>query len=161
MFMVSKNGVRVVNEKRNYNDRTEAHLTYDPNNAEFPNQLLFIIYDQRTAELYAGAHPLPATPSGAPYVIEGASLDELASNIGARLERIRAHIGSVRLSADFALKLQQSFDRFNGYAKKRPSTTAPGRCSASRRTRARVGRSRATCPIRRCTRSSPRGRITR
>ena len=118
MFMVNKHGLRAVNEKRNYNDRTEAHLTYDPNNAEFPNQLLFIIYDQRTAELYAGAHPLPATPTGAPYVIHGGTLDELATNIAARLERIRAHIGTVRLSVDFARNLQQTFKRFNAYAKK-------------------------------------------
>ena len=118
MFMVNKHGVRVVNEKRNYNDRTEAHLTYDPNNAEFPNQLLFIIYDQRTAELYAGGHPLPSTPQGAPYVITGDTLDELANHIGTRMEKIRAHIGNVNLSPDFAANLKVTFGRFNEYARK-------------------------------------------
>lgn len=118
MFMVNKRGVRVVNEKRNYNDRTEVHLTYDPNNAEFPNQLLFIIYDQRTAELYAGGHPLPSTPTGAPYVIAGATLEELAGNIGARMEKIREHIGSIKLSLEFATNLKATFKRFNEYARK-------------------------------------------
>jgi succinate dehydrogenase/fumarate reductase flavoprotein subunit len=118
MFMVNKYGVRAVNEKRNYNDRTEVHLTYDPNNAEFPNQLLFIIYDQRTAELYAGGHPLPSTPTGAPYVISGATLDELSNNIGARMEKIREHIGEVRLSPDFASNLKATFKRFNQYAER-------------------------------------------
>jgi succinate dehydrogenase/fumarate reductase flavoprotein subunit len=118
MFMVNKQGVRVVNEKRNYNDRTEVHLTYDPNNAEFPNQLLFIVYDQRTAELYAGGHPLPSTPTGAPYVITGATLDELASNIAARMEKIREHIGSIKLSPEFAANLKATCKRFNEYAKR-------------------------------------------
>lgn len=117
MFMVNKRGVRVVNEKRDYNDRTEVHLTYDPNNAEFPNQLLFIIYDQRTAELYAGGHPLPSTPTGADAVITGSTLDELARNIGTRLEKIRAHIGGVRLAPEFAANLETTFKRFNEYAK--------------------------------------------
>lgn len=118
MFIVNKYGVRVVNEKRNYNDRSEAHLSFDPNNGEFPNQLLFIIYDQRTAELYAGAHPLPATPTGAKYVIHGNTLDELATNIAARLEHVRAHIGTVKLAPEFGTTLKQTFERFNGYAKR-------------------------------------------
>jgi len=117
MFMVNKHGVRVVNEKRDYNDRGQIHLTYDPNNAEFSNQLLFIIYDQRTAELYAGSPPLPSTPTGAAYVIQGATLDELAKNIGARMERIRPHIGTVRLAPDFAVNLQRTCKRFNDHAK--------------------------------------------
>jgi succinate dehydrogenase/fumarate reductase flavoprotein subunit len=117
MFMVNKHGMRAVNEKRNYNDRTEVHLTYDPNNGEFPNQLLFIIYDQRTAELYAGGHPLPSTPTGAPYVIAGADLDELARNIGARMEKIREHIGTVQLSPDFAANLKATCKRFNEFAR--------------------------------------------
>lgn len=116
MFMVNKYGVRVVNEKRNYNDRTEAHLTFDPNNGEFPNQLLFIVYDRRTAELYGGAHPLPAAPTGAGYVIQGNTLDDLAKNIGARLAQIQEHVGTVKLAPDFAKNLKQTFERFNGYA---------------------------------------------
>lgn len=116
MFMVNKHGVRVVNEKRNYNDRTEVHLTFDPNNGEFPNQLLFIVYDQRTAELYAGSHPLPSKPTGAHYVIQGATLPELAKNIAARMEHIRPHIGTVSLSANFSANLQQTFKNFNEYA---------------------------------------------
>lgn len=118
MFMVNTHGVRVVNEKRNYNDRSEVHLTYDPNNGEFPNHLLFIVYDQRNAELYAGGDPLPSTPTGAPYVISGATLDELAKNIGERLETIRAHIGTVKLAPDFATNLKATFTRFNEYARK-------------------------------------------
>jgi 3-oxosteroid 1-dehydrogenase len=118
MFMVNTHGVRVVNEKRNYNDRSEVHLTYDPNNGNFPNHLLFIVYDQRTAELYGGSDPLPTTPTGAPYVIAGATLDELAKNIGDRLETVRAHIGTVKLAPDFAANLKGTFRRFNEFARK-------------------------------------------
>ena len=118
MFMVSKHGVRVVDEKRNYDDRTEVHLTYDPNNGEFPNHLLFVIYDQRTAELYAGGHPLPSTPTGASYVIAGDTLDALARNIRERMEKIREHIGTVQLAPDFAQNLNSTFTRFNEYARR-------------------------------------------
>jgi succinate dehydrogenase/fumarate reductase flavoprotein subunit len=118
MFMVNTGGLRVVNEKRNYNDRSEVHLTYDPNNGNFPNQLLFIVYDQRTAELYAGSDPLPSTPTGAAYVIAGATLAELATAIGARLETLRAHIGTVQLAPDFATNLAGTFGRFNDYARR-------------------------------------------
>lgn len=117
MFMVNTYGRRVVNEKRNYNDRSEVHLTYDPNNGNFPNHLLFIVYDQRNAELFGGSDPLPSTPTGAPYVIAGATLDELSQNIADRLETIRTHIGTVKLAPDFAANLHGTFKRFNEYAR--------------------------------------------
>jgi len=117
MFMVNKYGVRVVNEKRNYNDRTEVHLTFDPNQGEFPNQLLFMIYDQRTAELYGGSHPLPLTPEGSAPVIKGDTLEQLSAAIAARLDKVRAHIGNVRLADDFSANLQETFDKFNTYAR--------------------------------------------
>ena len=51
------------------------------------NQLLFMIYDQRTAEAFAGAYPLPEEPSGVPHVLEGALLEELVRQIQNRLNR--------------------------------------------------------------------------
>jgi len=117
MLQVNRHGVRAVNEKRNYNDRTEAHGYYDPSQAEFPNLLMFMIYDQRSAEAFAGAYPFPATPTGASHVLSGGTLDELSTQIKNRLEEISHHTGGLALSPDFAANLKQTITRFNAYAK--------------------------------------------
>src|SRR5690606_6698037 len=88
MLQVNRYGRRVVNEKRNYNDRTEVHGVFDSSLAEYPNQLLFMIYDLRTAEAFAGAYPLPVTPTGAPHVLHAQSLEGLAERLSARLKEV-------------------------------------------------------------------------
>jgi hypothetical protein len=116
-FQVNKYGVRVLNENRNYNDRTEAHGIYDSSRAEYPNQLLFMIYDERTAGAFAGAYPLPGTPNGAPYVLSGQTLDELTDAIGARLGDIKASTGGLKLDSSFRKNLEKTIGRFNRFAK--------------------------------------------
>lgn len=117
MVVVNKYGRRIFNEKRNYHDRARAHHDYDPNNAEYPNQLTFMIYDQRTAELYGGNHPLPEKPNGAPYVVSGNTLAELAGAIDARLVALAAHTGNIRLAPTFAQQLDHTVARFNAFAR--------------------------------------------
>ena len=117
MVQVNKYGVRAVNEHRNYNDRTEAHGIYDSSQAEYPNQLLFMIYDRRTAEAFAGAYPLPEEPSGAPHVLEGASLEELVGQIANRLAEIAAQTGGLSLAPAFAANLKATLERFNRFAR--------------------------------------------
>jgi 3-oxosteroid 1-dehydrogenase len=117
MIQINRYGVRVVNENRNYNDRTEVHGVYDPSSAEFPNQLLFMIYDQRSAEAFAGVYPIPADPENTNYVIRGDSLDDLAGKIEKRLAGIAAQTGGVALAPSFSANLEKTITRFNGFAK--------------------------------------------
>jgi len=115
-FQVNKYGVRVVNENRNYNDRTEAHGIYDSSRAEFPNQLLFMIYDERTAGAFAGVYPVPADAAGAQHVLTGQTLEELTGSIEARLDEIRSSTGGVELDPSFTTNLGETIKRFNGFA---------------------------------------------
>ena len=117
MLQVNRHGVRAVNEKRNYNDRTEAHGYYDPSRAEFPNLLMFMIYDQRSAEAFAGVYPFPATPTGGSHVLSGNTLEELTAKIETRLAEVVHHTGGFSLSPEFARNLKKTIARFNGFAK--------------------------------------------
>ena len=116
MLQVNRYGVRAVDENRNYNDRTTVHGYFDATQSEFPNLLMFMIYDQRSAEAFAGDYPLPATPTGATHVLTGNTLAELSSRIEARLAAITDRTGGFSLSPDFVANLQQTITRFNGYA---------------------------------------------
>jgi succinate dehydrogenase/fumarate reductase flavoprotein subunit len=117
MIQVNRHGVRAVNEKRDYNDRTEAHGYYDPTAAEFPNLFMFMIYDQRCAEVYAGDYPFPSKPEGGKNVISGNTLAELSDNISARLAEIADRTGGFSLSEAFSENLAGTVKRFNGFAK--------------------------------------------
>lgn len=117
MIQVNRYGRRFVNEKIQYNERTQAHFVWDPVRAEYPNLLSFMIWDARTAQHYAGYDPIPAANAKLPQIIEGATLEALAANIEARLKGIAAHTGGVKLDAAFVKTLRTNLARFNGFAK--------------------------------------------
>ncbi len=123
MILVNKYGRRVVNEKRPYAERTRAHYDYDASKAEYPNRFLYMIWDQRTAELFANRFPIPAAGATAPYVIEGATPEALASNLRAHILSLSskvgpiASVGAYELDHDFAPNLRATIDRFNRFAR--------------------------------------------
>jgi 3-oxosteroid 1-dehydrogenase len=117
MIIVNKYGERVVNEKHNYHDRAKTHFEWDANKEEFPNQFLFMVYDQRTAELFADNFPLPAAGANAAYVITGNSLPELASAIQARIDSHADRWGAVHLDQGFSSTLAKTIEAFDGYAR--------------------------------------------
>lgn len=125
MILVNKYGQRVVDEKMDYNERTQVHFQWDPSRGEYKNLLLFMIYDQRSNDLFAGqgegveamlGYPIPPKGSTAPYVIEGADLAELASKIDARLAEVAEKTGSFRLDESFGENLPKTVATFNEYA---------------------------------------------
>lgn len=117
MILVNKYGRRIVNEKINYNDRTQVHFVFDPVKKEYPNQFQFMIFDGRSLDAFGGAFPIPADRRASPHLIEGASLAELSANIAARLDKLQDKTGGFKLEADFANQLADTVGRFNGYAR--------------------------------------------
>jgi 3-oxosteroid 1-dehydrogenase len=117
MLVLNKYGVRAVNEKRNYNDRTRAHFDYDSTAEDYPNQLLFMLFDDRTLKNAGGIYPVPKDPREAAYVVTGKNIEELTDNLAKRLDVLRGKTGGVRLAPDFAVKARATISRFNGYAK--------------------------------------------
>ncbi|MCX7060138.1 MAG: FAD-dependent oxidoreductase [Gammaproteobacteria bacterium] len=118
MIQVNRHGRRFVNEKIQYNERTQAHFTWDPVKGEYPNLLGFMIWDARTAKHYAGYDPIPAANAKLDQIIEGATLEQLAANIDARLAGIATRTGGLTLAPDFVATLRSTIRRYNTAAKK-------------------------------------------
>jgi hypothetical protein len=124
MVIVNKYGKRVVNEKAVYNERSQIHHVWDASAAEYPNLVLFMVWDSAvaknpTAFAFRGAVPLPGQT--APYVIEGQTLAELAHNVDARLAGLtspaeQVSLAGVRLAPGFTTQLSQTIKRFNAMA---------------------------------------------
>ncbi len=116
MIVVNKYGRRVMNEKRDYNDRTAVHFVYDPVHEDYPNQLLFMLFDERSLDAYGGNFPFPVDVAESPTIIRGQSWKALTRAIDGRLESLAAKTGGVRLSSAFSANLKASVATFNRYA---------------------------------------------
>lgn len=117
MIQVNRNGERFFDEKFVYNERTQAHFAWDPVSASYPNLLSFMIYDQRTADQFAGFAPIPPTGSSAPHVMRAQSLDELAVTLQNKLDTIAGATAGFTLSEEFSSQLKKTVVRFNQLAK--------------------------------------------
>jgi 3-oxosteroid 1-dehydrogenase len=118
MVQVNRHGVRVVNEKAPYNERGQVHFQWDPTERDYPNLVLFHIWDQACAEVedLGWRMPIPWPGQDEDYVIEGRDLAHLAEQIQERLDALRPHTGPITLDPHFVDHLETTIDRFNGFA---------------------------------------------
>ena len=119
MVFVNKYGVRVVNEKITYNERTQAHFHWDATHREYANLVLMMVYDSAVAgnpTNWPFRYPVPLPGTQSPFVISGNTIPELAQAIDARLATYADRTGNYRLDSSFAGNLQATIDRFNGFA---------------------------------------------
>ncbi|HKE74431.1 MAG TPA: FAD-dependent oxidoreductase [Acidimicrobiales bacterium] len=121
MIQVDRFGRRAVNEKQVYNERGQVHFHWDPSRREYPNLLLFQIWDDAVARNdevtpFRGLVPMPGEQVS--YVVTAPTLEELAAGIDERLAGLTAVTGGVRLDPSFAASLYASVERFNAFADK-------------------------------------------
>lgn len=119
MVMVNRLGVRVVDEKREYESRGRAHHVYQ--NDEYVNRVLFMIYDERTAQRYAGRYPIPPAGAVAEHVVSGVGVTGLTAALEERLrgparEAMPPGMAPVSLDTGFAGTLARTLQRFNAMA---------------------------------------------
>jgi succinate dehydrogenase/fumarate reductase flavoprotein subunit len=119
MLQVNRYGHRVMNEKQLYNERGQIHHYWDPTLREYPNLLMFQIYDDAVAQNplvwpYRGLVPMPGEERN--YVISANTLDELADAVDDRLTLLSEAIGGVQLATEFKQNLAAAVQRFNSFA---------------------------------------------
>jgi succinate dehydrogenase/fumarate reductase flavoprotein subunit len=114
---VNRYGLRIMDEKRNYNDRAMLHFVWDPQRAEWTNMLVFMIFDQRTASLWQGFPPYPVQETLSDHIVSANTWDELTAGIVSRLKKLAAHTGGFDLAPVFRENLVQTVARFNEFAK--------------------------------------------
>ena len=118
MLLVNKYGKRIMNEKRNYTDRTMLHFVWDPVKAEWTNMITFLIFDQRCATLWQGFSPFPIEEQEdqMPYIIKEQNLLELTFSIKKRLRKIKEYTGGFKLSESFLSNLFKTVITFGKYS---------------------------------------------
>ena len=114
---VSLAGVRIANEKNHPGGRPQAHFTWDPVAGDWPHRVTLMIWDARSAELYADYMGIPAAGVQAPHVIQGDDWPGLAGAIRARLDALAPQIGPLALHPRFAEHLRQTVARYNAFAR--------------------------------------------
>lgn len=109
MVVVNRKGVRVANEKQNYNDRTKAHFA-DPDNA-----FLFSVFDKHSYDNFMGMGG-QILPVGTAMVGPFDTLPELQTELRAHLDKYPA-TKAFGLPDSWATTLGDTITTFNGYAK--------------------------------------------
>jgi 3-oxosteroid 1-dehydrogenase len=86
---------------------------------EVGHQVVLMIYDQRTKDLFAsgaGGYPVPAPGTNDPIEMSGQTIQELGQKIRARISQIAGRLGAWRLDDAFETNLQATITKFNGFA---------------------------------------------
>jgi 3-oxosteroid 1-dehydrogenase len=129
MIFVNKYGCRIANEKAIYNELTTKFFEFDAEKVEYPNLLLFMIWDQRTNDLWTATEAIEDTrPSRLAldnygnviyedsHIIKGDTIENLTRNIEARLAKLAPHTGGFTLDEGFAEEVPRTIERFNRFA---------------------------------------------
>ena len=119
MIMVNRFGKRVVNEKSPYSERGQAHFAWDTVRGEYPNLLLFMIFDDGVLlnpEASRFRFPIPPVGEKYDFVISAPTWSQLADDISQRLARLEHSTGRATLDPSFVAQVEETITRWNAAA---------------------------------------------
>ncbi len=119
MIMVNRFGHRVVNEKSPYNERGQAHFAWDTVRGEYPNLLLFMVFDDGVLlneEISRFRFPIPPVGEKFDFVISGNTWEELTQNIAQRLSTLEHFTSGTKLETTFTSQLTATIANWNSMA---------------------------------------------
>ena len=117
--LVNRYGKRVVNEKTTYNERGQIHHVWDAGKREYPNLLLFLIYDQATVDVtgfYFMRKPIPFPGEVPPWQLTGDTFEELEQRIRESLDNLSDRVAGFQLDDSFGENLKETIARYNRFA---------------------------------------------
>lgn len=121
MLFVNKYGRRAANEKAPYNELARSFFAWDTYLGEYPNYLMFMVYDDRCARLWAGSdygNVIPPPGVDDSHVVRAESLDGLEVAIATRLQQYLPLTSGVRLQPGWAAEVARAVERFNAGAER-------------------------------------------
>jgi 3-oxosteroid 1-dehydrogenase len=127
MLMVNRHGRRVLNEKSPYTDRGQAHFVWDTGRHDYPNKVLFMVFDeavrlsdrrdvQDIRGSRMGRYPVPFPEESPSYMISGETWEDLATAVGDRLASLAPRIGVIELEPTFVETLVRTVEQYNDFA---------------------------------------------
>ena len=120
MVLVNKYGQRTVNEKLPYHELGRSMLRWDAMEAEHPDLRMYMIFDKSARVHFSdgtSGNPIKPPNEHDPNLVEGETLDELASAIKRRIEDLGpVAMASLELSSDFEIGLKETIEEFNKHA---------------------------------------------
>ena len=119
MMMVNRYGRRAMNEKATYNERGQVHYHWDAGRREYPNYLMFWLFDDaliHNPQASRFRFPIPAPGEKLEYVVSASTWQGLGVAIRERLQKIAPHTGGVTLAPEFDANLEATLARFNAMA---------------------------------------------
>jgi hypothetical protein len=121
MLCVNRHGRRTMNEKTVYNEATLPMRTFDAAACEYPDMLMFAVWDQPCHEAFRGGPydggMMPAAGADDAHVVSGSTTAELARRLDERLATLEHATGGTRLAGDFSDRLDAAIARFNDLAR--------------------------------------------
>jgi 3-oxosteroid 1-dehydrogenase len=116
MVMVDRRGDRVCSEYAVYHSRGQIHHWVDPITGQYPNKLLFLVFDARVAERWAAIYQMAKDAPVPRALVEVDRLEDLAPALARRVAGLRPIAGSFDLDPGFTAGLTRTIERFNGFA---------------------------------------------